>query len=878
MWLLLGAPAPACGRGGCARRARSRASRPRARRAAPAPPRRGVEPSPAVRALTFAALALPSLATATRAAGDDGFEVQFGRYQEGERDTAGVDTRIDPLRAETISARWRWLLGDRVRLALDYLQDTWSGATPVTTAPRVVGGNRPRLDALGSASPMINGDLFLDARMRPLDVDPFGTVLGVDERLVHTLSTASPETRHAFGAKLGYEWDAAQLEVGGSASLEPDYRALSIAAEGRISFDRKATTLVAGASYTNGAIRARLDHDAQPYIDTSAFADAIDIEASTGFRTLRDERHDVGVHLGLSRVLTRSAFVEFEAAWVRASGYLASPYRVAQVAFVDPAQQALAPPGTSYAQVRALLERVPRERNRASLSARLVQHVAALDASARLAYRFYADDWGVRSHALEASLAQPLGAWLTVTPRVRYATQGEADFYTTWLVSQQAYRTVVLEPGTGNVLAIVPFDPALLPRHYSTDFRLSGYGTLSAGASAELALARGVRLVGDAAYYAHRGDWKLGGGGEASFADFDAWMFGLSLAFDGSVLRGVLDGVDTGGDVHGAMHAASHALALPAGVMAAHMLDDAGDVMVGLRTMHVRRGGDLLRGSREPTDAEVVAGGCGPGACRIAPDRMSMTGVMLELMAAPTSWLTLALMPRFVGKEMELRNLAGGAPDPHGSHGHATGGLGDADLLALVRVLDAGAHHVHAGLGVGIPLGSVRQELRRTHQLDRGLVHYAMQLGSGTWDLLPSVTYTSALGRAALGAQLRGVVRLEDENAVGYALGDVVEATAWASHPLTSWLSASARAAFRAQGDIRGAYDRLHDDAGPMDFPANYGGRFWDVGAGLAARAPSGLLAGQTLRIEWMHPVATHVNGYQLDRRGELSVAWSAQF
>jgi len=836
---------------------------------------------PCVRALTAAALALPSLAAASRASAEDGFDVQFSRYQEGERDLPGVAKGPETLRAETLSTRFGWMLGDRISLALDYLHDTWSGATPVTTAPVVLRGNRPRLDAVGEASPMIHGDLFLDAALRPLEVDPFGQVLGVDTRVAHTISSASPEARDDVGVHFAHEWDDVRVELGGRASLENDYRAFTLDGETRFELDRKSTLLTVAASFTHGDVEARLDHDAQPYIDTSAYRSAIDIEQSTGDRVLREERRDIGVRAGLSRVLSRSTFVEIDAAYVRASGYLANPYRVTEVAFIDPSQQFLAPPGASYAQVRALLERVPDERHRGSLALRAVHHVEALDASLRGRYRFYADDWGVRSHAFELSLAQPLSRRVTLTPRVRYVSQSAASFYTRWLVSDQAFQTIVLEPGTGNVLAIVPFDHALLPRSYSTDYRLSAFGAISAGAALEIELASGVRLLADAAYDVHRGHWKLGGGGERGFADFDAWSFGVALSLDGRALAAAAAHArDGGADLETGAHAheAHAAASTPAGVMGAHMLGGAGEWMVGLRTMHARRGGDLLRGTREPADAEVVARGCAGSPCRIAPDRMTMNEVMLDVMWAPTRWLNLALMPRFVTMEMELRNLVGGAPDIHGSHGHTTSGLGDVDVSALVRLLDSGVHHLHAGVGIGAPLGSVRKELRRTHQLDRGYIHYGMQLGSGTWDFLPSLTYGARLSRVELAAQLRGVVRLEQENAVGYALGDVVEATAWASCDVTPWLSASGRVAFRQQGSIRGAYEGLHDDAGPMDFPQNYGGRFVDVGVGASARLPSAGFASSRIGLEWMHPVSTDVNGYQLDRRGTLSLVFGAHF
>ncbi len=57
----------------------------------------------------------------------------------------------------------------------------------------------------------------------------------------------------------------------------------------------------------------------------------------------------------------------------------------------------------------------------------------------------------------------------------------------------------------------------------------------------------------------------------------------------------------------------------------------------------------------------------------------------------------------------------------------------------------------------------------------------------------------------------------------------------------------------------------------PMDNLANYGGHYVDVGFGLSATVPSGAFAGNRLAFEWLQPVYTNVNGYQLNRDGALS-------
>jgi hypothetical protein len=257
---------------------------------------------------------------------------------------------------------------------------------------------------------------------------------------------------------------------------------------------------------------------------------------------------------------------------------------------------------------------------------------------------------------------------------------------------------------------------------------------------------------------------------------------------------------------------------------------------------------------------------------------MDMNMFMLDLAFAPTSWLTLMVMPQFVDMKMDVRPLEGAPPDVHGSHAHATGGLGDLQGFALVRLFEGERHRAHFGLGISAPVGDVDLEFRRTHQTDRGLVHYGMQLGSGTWDLLPSLTYTGERSRFSWGAQASGVARLGSANESGYALGDVFQSTLWGALGVTRWLSFSARALYTWQGELSGRYGGLHPTSGPMDFPTNYGGNFLDLGFGIGLRVVDGALAGNGLRVEWLQPIVDDPNGYQLERVGTLFALWSIEF
>jgi hypothetical protein len=285
---------------------------------------------------------------------------------------------------------------------------------------------------------------------------------------------------------------------------------------------------------------------------------------------------------------------------------------------------------------------------------------------------------------------------------------------------------------------------------------------------------------------------------------------------------------------------------------------------------------------------------------------MTMTMHMLDLMYAPTDWLTLMLMPQFMDMEMTMRDLhnptildgdLSGHLTHHLQNSHETGGIGDLGMYSLFKLFDNGTHHVHVTTGFSVPTGDVNIHLRRNHTIDGGFIHYGMQLGSGTWDFKPSLTYTGQLDQWSWGAQANATVRIENRNESGYRLGDIFQATAWGNYSLSNWLTASVRGVYTAQDDIKGKFTGSNHGQfldstappftvayssilkfGPQDYTQNYGGHFWDVGFGLSAVVPSGDLAGNKLSVEWLQPVYTNFNGYQLNRDGALSLTWNYGF
>jgi len=840
--------------------------------------------------LSSAALVLPGLLTTSAQAqlADSGsLSFQYSRYQEGRRDLYSVKSDLNPIMVDTLHGSGSFFLHDRLKLSFSYTQDTWSGATPVSMVPLASSaGNRPFKrtlktgEVVSGASPFVNGTIFLDRDRNPVSIDDQGKQV-VDPRTVLVLSSASPETRGQGDFGLTYEWNEAALNLGGGLSHERDYDSVYGRASGRFDFNQKLTSMKWGMGYTSSRQSAVLDHDTIGYITNLGYADRIEIRDK--LLILAGDRHDWTAGVGITQVLGKNSLAAFDFGYTRSSGFLENPYKAVTTIFVDPDSINPDPNALLRGNLRALLEQRPGLRNQFAFSSKLVQYIAPLDAAWHVNYKFSFDDWGIHSHTFESNWVQPLGGGWTLTPRIRYYSQDSAKFYTPYMISNQPFTTTTVDEN-GDVVSRF-FDLRLLPKNFSSDHRLSSFGALSGGVTLGKQFARGIALEAGFEYYTRASSLKLGGGGGSGFADFDYYVANAAIKLDMDAIR-----LNRNQHDHQMMHGHDHETghqhhnhAVPAGIMFGHMLNKAGDFMVGYRFMYSRQAGSMRHGANRASDQAIVREGCGSGLCTFTPTFMDMRMHMLDIMYAPTSWLNLMLMPQFMDMEMNLRELESRPPPVPGAHEHVgtphvTGAVSDVIGMSLFRLLDLPDHTLHLGLGFSAPAGNTRLKLRRIARNEGGLIHFDMQLGSGTWDFLPNLTYAGHAGRWYWGAQLSGIKRMEHQNDSGYRLGDIFQGTSWGGFHLTDWLSATVRGQYKYQGKIVGDFNSFNDRIGPMDFPGNSGGKFWDIGFGINASIPKGRFSGNHFSVEWLQPISQDFNGFQLNRRGTLNATWSYHF
>lgn len=840
----------------------------------------------AIDALTAAALLLPGInGSLALAEPKNDVAVQTSHFRESRNGIAGAPVAMRPIAVDTIVVRSNVEISRSDALALTCWQDTWSGATPITTAPVGAMGNRPLLGGgtgrpiTVGASPMINGRVMLDGSGRPLDVDPVTGKAVAGKGVVHTMSSASPEARQQLDLKLSRRLAAGTLSLGGGVSAERDYHSRFVNLGGGLDLNQRQTTLTLGLSHTRSRIDATLDHDALPYITKSAYRDRI--EARAGQQVLRGHREDWAGSLGLTQVLGPSALLEAHLAYNHSAGYLANPYKLTSVIFSpDLPGLGQAASGPVSGDLQALLEQRPARRRQRAAGGKLIVHVSPYDAALHLGYEHSRDDWGIAAHRLEAEWFQPVGQGWLVAPRVRYYTQSAARFYVDYLVSRQAYRQVSI--GADGTPVIATFDPALLPPTFSSDQRLSAFGSLAFGLGLSKPLARGVSLELGLERARHSAALKAGGPGSGGFADFGyvtanaALRFELDSRADGG--SGNAATRSTGHDDHGHSAAPRPGPAIPSGVQFAHLMGRPGEAMIAYRLQATRLGGPMRKGSNLVDEAALATQACFARPCLTLPTAMGMRMQMLEMMVGVSDTLTLMVMPQYTNMAMDTRLIMGAVAldEPVHVGRHESMGLGDTQFHALLELQASQRGRWVLGLGLSAPTGATDLRHRRSHQQDGQRLDYDMQPGSGTWDLMPTLTYLGRVDRLSWGAQLAGTLRMQTSNSSGYRLGHRWQGSGWIVWQAGSRVQASLRASSLAQGRVRLSAAGTETGWSPPDFAGNQGGRWREAGLGMTIDGWPGLAS--ALGIEWVVPTKATVNGHQLARRSGLTLQWSQHF
>jgi hypothetical protein len=242
---------------------------------------------------------------------------------------------------------------------------------------------------------------------------------------------------------------------------------------------------------------------------------------------------------------------------------------------------------------------------------------------------------------------------------------------------------------------------------------------------------------------------------------------------------------------------------------------------------------DMRKGTNDVSSPDIFAANY-----TVAPERMTMDMHMFGFMYAASDKLTLMAMRNYIESDMSHRIHPGSGMLIAANGGSEqfttkTSGWGDTQLTALYKFYDKDQQKAHLGLGLNLPTGSVAAK-DRIPIMGMGLVSSVlpapMQLGSGTYDLLPSLTFRQQFEEWSYGVQASGIVRLQDNNDRDYRHGHQFGLTSWAGYVLSDWISLGGGLSYKWSGTLKG--DQQDINQGPMmgrntvttAYGDNYGG------------------------------------------------------
>lgn len=255
----------------------------------------------------------------------------------------------------------------------------------------------------------------------------------------------------------------------------------------------------------------------------------------------------------------------------------------------------------------------------------------------------------------------------------------------------------------------------------------------------------------------------------------------------------------------------------PSGIMGDH-LHPKGGLMVSLRYMHMAMGENYI-GSDKISDSDIY------DQYMVAPQDMSMDMYMVGAMYAPSDKITLMVMQNLVAKKMDLTAsmmMEGGMMPMLTDFSTSSSGLGDLKIGALYGLFSGNKTAAHINTMFNIPIGGITNR-GQTPMMNSAKLPYAMQLGSGTFDITFGGTLKGSINKISWGLQQLNTFRT-GTNSEGYRFGNVHKLHSWIAYAITNKFSTSLRLSGSKEAEIKGEDSELNPMMVNTTNSANYGG------------------------------------------------------
>lgn len=312
----------------------------------------------------------------------------------------------------------------------------------------------------------------------------------------------------------------------------------------------------------------------------------------------------------------------------------------------------------------------------------------------------------------------------------------------------------------------------------------------------------------------------------------------------------------------------------PIGTMGDHTHDE-GEIMFTYRYMNMEMDGN--RDGTNNVSAGTVVSPTGGGFI-VTPTDMRMQMHMFSGMYGVNDTLTVMVMVPYLKNSMNHLTRAGVRFRTE------TEGVGDVKVTTLWRLYafeapSIGVHRFHANLGLSLPTGSITE--RDITPTGGARLPYPMQLGSGTVDAMPGITYGGEMGNAAWGFQALGTIRI-GRNTEGYSKGDAYQLNLFGSYAWSNWISTSVRFSWHDWSNYNGRDKGIEAHTAPTFVPTadpnRRGGERLDFLPGINLLFPEVWGLENHIGVEGGIPIYQNLDGPQLETDWIFNVGWQVVY
>ena len=237
--------------------------------------------------------------------------------------------------------------------------------------------------------------------------------------------------------------------------------------------------------------------------------------------------------------------------------------------------------------------------------------------------------------------------------------------------------------------------------------------------------------------------------------------------------------------------------------------------------------------------------------------------------------MNMNMLPGTMHMHMDGGTMVMTADDNSSMRSHSSG-FGDTKLYAVYSLVNKKIHHVILSTGLNLPTGSIRVKGASDDMMyANSRLPYMMQMGSGSVDFMPGVTYLLKANKFSFSTQVTTILRTN--NSLGYRLGNEYSLNIWGAYQWFPWISTSVRMEGNSVGIIVGKDASLYN-VEPAADPMSYGGENINGYIGLNFYLNKGFLKNNKLSVEYGMPLYEKFNGIQLMPRSTIYAEWMISF